>query len=231
MGYKPVDQKPVESDDKDGNNITGWKYHGFATVDESGPVDDDPEKLVEHESNTWHLQGYFSEQPEIKDPDKGCGIYGGGSWYIQGTEANFRVGYPEAQDQTVLCTDAQKPGEDEKDDDIKFSISVGLGPISAGPSIAYYSSVEYDPQPYEYTDWKFDYGVDGEELPTGQKDTVGVQWDFEAADIEKDVREMDVNLSQSYSFEVIHHCAGPEVIYSDTPDIDIERTIEIMKDN
>ncbi|GGC52246.1 hypothetical protein GCM10007209_12390 [Haloferax sulfurifontis] len=84
-----------------------------------------------------------------------------------------------------------------------------------------YTQLPLGPHPHIY----------GEEIPTSQEDTVGVQWDFEAEDIEKDVREMDVNLSQSYSFEVIHQCAGPELIYSDTPDIDIERTIEIVKDN
>lgn len=224
MGFKVTDKPAYGSLGEDGNNITDWRYRGFSSADlDNGDLDHN--RLGTHQSNTWNVQGYFENEPTIRDDDKGCSIYDGGLWYIEGTDAEFSITYPDMNEsQTALHTTAHNP-DDNDEGNFSFDISAGLGPISVGLSRALYEGVDLTNDSYEETTWKFDYGITGADIPTDQDDSVGVRWDYEA---ESSTGWFTALVKQQYSFRVVHHCSGPRTVYSSTPDLWHWHNIEIV---
>jgi hypothetical protein len=216
MSYIVQDSPFIGAGRDESSNITSWEYQGFsAASDDNGglPADD----LATQTSNRWTVQGYFTDLPTIIDPDKGCSIYDGGSWYVEGTETNFRIYYPNlAENQDDIHSVAHYPDSDTNDGDFSVSIGYSVGPISAGKKIALFPSVSLTNDSYIETTWKFDPGIANEDLPANEEDTRGVRWDYEA---ESSTGYYEPYIDQSYSWQVIHQCSGTEVVTSETPDL------------
>lgn len=204
------------------SNTTDWEYVGFLAGSEDSPGSR-PGELKTQTSNRYSLQNFFTNPPTVKDEGPLC------ARYINGTEANFNIEYPQLEsDQYILKTTGHDPQTDYDPGSITYTISAGIdaGPVSAGASKAYYEGPILDEDPYGGPSWTFDYGATGSEVPTGQEDSVGVMFDFDAQSTESYV---NIKLTQEYMFENVKQCDGtPTTIYSSTGSIDLYDDISII---
>lgn len=241
VNYQPIDRDHETGDPDDGgsgwgcyftdcygDNTSDWQYDFYLAANESnGDLDHD--ELRTHSSNTWIASGFFTEEPTIEDDDAGCSIYDGGVWNVVLEEAEFRITYPRLDDnQTTLSSANHNPDSYDDSGNFSFSLSAGIGPISAGYSAAYYDGVNLTNDSYEETTWKFDYGLLGEsDLPTSKSDSVGVRWDFEA---ESNAGWVKPRISHDCLFETVHTCSGPETVYTGMPELTTSDWIYIHSD-
>lgn len=195
-----------------------------AASDDNGGLP--PDDLATQTSNRWTAMSFFENPPTILDPDKGCSIYNGGNWYVQGTGANFEITYPNLNsNQDDIHSVAHYPDSSTSDGDFSVSLSFGIGPFSVGFSKSLFPSVTLTNNSYVDTSWDFDFGYANTDLPTSQDDCVGVRWDYEA---ESATGYYSPQVTQSYSWEVIHQCSGPGVVTSQTPELLHSTGIDIV---
>lgn len=227
MTYDPQDSPFIGAGSSQSSNVSSWEYQAFTSAsNDNGDLPSND--LQVQTSNRWTAHGYFTERPTILDPDKGCSIYDGGNWYVQGTGADFKITYPNlSETQDDIHSVAHYPDDSSSDGSFSISLSYGIGPISAGLSKGLFPSVSLTNDSYVETSWRFDYGIAGEtDLPTSQEDAVGVRWDYEA---ESSTGYYEPQVEQSYTWEVIHHCSGPEVVTSETPTLTHLHGIDIVE--
>lgn len=226
MGFRAMNTSSNTSVGEDGNNITDWTYQGYVVADQSNG-DLDADQLGTQESNSWAVKGYFSEEPTIRDENKGCSGGYGPIWDVEGTDAEFSITYPGLDPkQTAISTTAHNPDDRDGKGSFSLGISAGLGPIGIGTSKAFYDGPSLYSNSYEKTEWTLDFGILGESVPTDQEDSVGVRWDFDA---ESDTGTYGAYIKQQYSFRVVKSCSGgPVPVYTSTPEVLHFENIEIV---
>ncbi|MBP1987295.1 hypothetical protein [Halolamina salifodinae] len=228
MGYEVMTYFQDYGSPPSDSNTSDWEFVGFLSGNEDSSGSR-PGELETQTSNRYILQGFFENPPTVTDDSVGCPTYNGGNVFIEGTESNFSLEYPNKPDtQNSLKSTAHTPQTNYDPSSIQYTVSAGVssGPISAEASKAYYEGPILNNTPYQNANWTLDYGTGTQDLPTSQDDGVGVMFDFAAQSTEDFV---NVKFNQGYLFQTQYQCQTvPTVLYSGTGTVDLYDDISIV---